>query len=135
MEQMNFHKQKLYSLIFAGAALIALFLPWVSINLGMFGGGSVNGFRSWGILSFLGVLGVAAACLLGNKTLPFDDTFKKVALGSFAAIALGALIFFIRLSDGFGASSGFGLWLALIAGIAGVVWVLGKVNLPDIKKP
>jgi len=134
MEQMNFHKQKLYSLIFAGVALIALFLPWVSISMGIFGGGSANGFRSWGILSFIGVLGVAAACFLGNKTLPFDDTFKKVALGSFGAIALGALIFFIRLSDGFGASAGFGLWITLVAGIVGLVWVLGKINLPDINK-
>ena len=136
MEQMNFHKQKLYSLIFAGVALIALFLPWVSISLGIFGGGSVNGFRSWGILSFFGVLGVAAACFLGNKALPFDDTFKKVALASFGAIALGALIFFLRIGDTLGtASSGFGLWVTLIVGVVGIVWVLGKVNLPDIKKP
>jgi hypothetical protein len=131
MEKMNFHKQKLYSLIFAGVALIAIFLPWFS--LGFFG--SVNGFRSWGMLSFFGTLGVAAACLLGDKALPFDDTFKKVALASFGAIVLGALIFFIKLSDGFGSSSGFGLWLTLIAGIAGLVWVLGKIKLPDIKKP
>jgi len=133
--QFNFHKQKLYSLIFAGIALIALFLPWVSISLGIFGGGTVNGFRSWGILSFIGVLGVAAACFLGNNALPFDETFKKVALASFAAIAVGALIFFLRLSNAtLGASSGFGLWLTLIAGVVGVIWVLGKISLPDIKK-
>lgn len=131
MEKMNFHKQKLYSLIFAGVALIGLFLPWIS--LGFFG--SYNGFHGWGYLSFIGVIGVAAACLLGDKVLPFDETFKKVALGSFGAIALGALIFFIELSNGLGGGSAFGLWLTLITGIVGLIWVLGKINLPDIKKP
>lgn len=134
MEQI--HKQKLYCLIFAGVALIAIFLPWLSISLGIFGGGSVNGFRSWGMLSFFGVIGVAVASLMGDKALPFDDTFKKVALGSFGAIALGALIFFLRISsEGLGVgSAGFGLWIALIAGVLGLVWVLGKINLPDINK-
>lgn len=131
MEQVNLHKQKLYSLIIAGIAFIALFLPWIS--LGFFG--SANGLRSWGLLSLLGVVGVVAACLMGNKTLPFDDTFKKVALASFGAIALGALIFFIRLSSiGLGAT-GFGIWLCLIAGVLGVLWVMGIVKLPDAKKP
>ncbi|MCG2617991.1 hypothetical protein LZZ85_27055 [Terrimonas sp. NA20] len=136
MDQLNFHKQKLYCLIIAGVALIAIFLPWFSMSMGIFGGISVNGFRSWGILSFFGVAGVAAASLLGDKTLPFDETFKKVALGSFAAIALGALIFFLRMTaEGLSiGSAGFGLYLTLIAGALGLVWVLGKINLPDIKK-
>lgn len=134
MEQI--HKQKLYSLIFAGVALIAIFLPWVSFSFGILGGGSANGFRDWGMLSFFGVIGVVAACFLGDKALPFDDTFKKVALGSFGAIALGALIFMLRLTtNGLSIGDvGFGLWIALLAGALGLVWVLGKVNLPDINK-
>jgi hypothetical protein len=122
------HKQKLYSLIFAAAALIGMFLPWFS--LGFFG--SVNGFHGWGILSFLGILGVGAACFLGgDKLLPFDETFKKVALGSFGAIILGALIFLIQIEF----HAGFGIWLTIIAGVLGLVWVLGKISLPDVKKP
>jgi len=140
MEQLNFHKQKLYSLIIAGVALISLILPWVSFSFGGFGGGSANGFRSWGILSFLGVVGVAAASFLGDKAKEFDETFKKVAMASFGAIALGALIFFLRLSSaggGFGSAvgAGLGLWLCLIAGVIGLLWVFGKIKLPDIKKP
>lgn len=140
MEQMNFHKQKLYSLIIAGVALISLILPWISFSFGGFGGGSANGFRSWGILSFLGVVGVAIASFLGDKSKVFDETFRKVALISFGAIGLGALIFFLRISSvggGFGSAvgAGFGLWLCLIAGVVGVVWVLGLIKLPDIKKP
>jgi len=132
MDQMNFHKQKLYALIIAGIAFISLFLPWVS--MGMFG--SVNGFRSWGLLSFLGVVGVIVSCFMGDKSIPFDDTFKKVAMGSFAGIAVGALIYYFNLGSGFiRLDSGFGLWLCLIAGILGLLWVIGLVKLPDNKKP
>jgi hypothetical protein len=139
MEQMNFHKQKLYSLIIAGVALVSLLLPWVSISFG-FAGGSFNGFRGWGILSLFGIIGIAASCFMGNKALPFDDTFKKVALGSFAAIGLGALLFFLRLSSAFGGgfggvSAGIGLWICLVAGVLGIVFLLGIVKLPDPKKP
>ena len=139
MEQMNFHKQKLYSLIVAGVALIAMLLPWLSISFGALGGGSANGFRSWGILSLIGIAGVAAACLMGDKTKEFDELYKKVAMGSFGAIAAGALIFFLRISSfggGFGGvGSGFGLWLCFLAGLAGLGWVLGLIKLPNNKKP
>mgnify|MGYP001198442372 FL=1 len=139
MEQLNFHKQKLYSLIVAGVALIAIILPWLTFSFGGFGGGSANGLRSWGLLSVLGVGGVAVACFMGDKTKEFDATFKKVAMGSFGAIALGALLFFIRIGSaggGFGvAKSGLGLWLCLIAGLAGLGWVMGLIKLPDNKKP
>ena len=139
MEQMNFHKQKLYSIIVAGVALIAMILPWVSISLGAFGGGSANGFRGWGILSLLGIAGVAVACLMGDKSKEFDEMYKKVVMGSFGAIAAGALIFFLRISSfggGFGGvGSGFGLWLCLLAGLTGLGWGLGLIKLPNNKKP
>src|ERR1044071_1511319 len=82
------HKQRLYSLIIAGVALITLFLPWISFSFG-FGSSSVNGLRSWGMLSLLGVALVAVACFMGNKEMPFDATFKNVATAGFGAIALG----------------------------------------------
>lgn len=128
MEQMNLHKQKLYSLIVAGVALIALLLPWMKIIYY-----SANGMRSWGLLSFLGVIGVAVACFMGNKALAFDDTTKKIAMASFGAIALGALIFFFNISGA--GVTGFGLWLCLIAGLAGLAWTMGLIKLPDDKKP
>lgn len=139
MENLNFHKQKLYSLIVAGVALVSLILPWISISFGGFGS-SANGFRSWGLLSFLGVIGVAVACFIGDKTKEFDDMYKKVAMGSFGAIAAGALLFFLRLSSiggglGSAVKSGIGLWICLVAGGAGLAWVLGLIKLPDSKKP
>jgi len=140
MEQINsMHKRRLYSLIIAGATLIALILPWASFSFGGFGGGSVNGFRSWGLLSLAGVAGAAIASFMGDQKTDFDETFKKVALGSFAAIAAGALIFFIRLNSiggplSGGISAGIGLWLALALGVVGVLWTMGIVKLPDINK-
>ena len=131
MEQLNFHKRKLYSLIVAGVALISLILPWISISFGGFGGSSVNGFRSWGLLSFLGIIGIAVTCLMGDKTKDFDDNFKKIAMASFGAIGLGALIFFLRLNSfgGLGVvSTGIGLWICLIAGVAGLAWVAGLIK-------
>jgi hypothetical protein len=127
-------KQKLYSLIVAGVALISIFLPWITIKLGMFGNNSVNGLRSWGILSLLSVGVVAAACFMGDKSKEFDSNTKKIALGGFGGIAAGALLFFIRKSSYGGVmndavGTGFGLWLCLLAGIAGLAWVYGLIKL------
>lgn len=38
--------------------LVSLFLPWYGWDLGPFGSDSVDGFASWGWLTFLGLLGV-----------------------------------------------------------------------------
>ena len=138
MEQMNFGKQKLYSLIVAGIALVAIILPWVTISFGGFGGGSVNGFHSWGLLSVLGVGAVVASCFMGDKSKEFDANTKKIAMAGFGGIALGALLFFLRISSfGGGVSSavhaGIGLWICLIAGAAGLAWIFGLIKLPDNK--
>jgi hypothetical protein len=149
MENVNLHKQKLYALALAALSLIAIILPWqtftLAFNLGGFGGfggggsGSVNGFRGWGWLSLIGVIAVVVASLMGDKTKTFDDTFKKVALAGFGAIALGAIIFMIRVmsvgGQGFKTSPGFGLFICLIAGVAGLAWVAGLIKLPENKPP
>ena len=77
MENLGFHKSKLYSLILAGVALISLLLPWISVSAGGFGGASKNGFGGWGLLVLLGIGAVAAACFMGNKALGFDDRFIR----------------------------------------------------------
>ena len=140
MENLNLHKQKLYSLIIAGVALISLFLNWITISFGGYSGGGSNGLKSWGLLSLIGVGTVIAACFMADKTKEFDANTKKIAMGGFGAIALGALLFFLRLNSlGGGISSavksGLGLWLCLAAGLAGLAWVFGLVKIPDNKKP
>ena len=135
---MNFHKQKLYALILAGVGLISLLLPWLT-----FGGFTIrNGFSSWGILSLLGIGGVVLASFMGDKTKPYDETFKKLALASFGAIALGGLLtFFTKGSAGgrgmfaISANVGFGVWLAIFVGLAGLGWITGIIKLPPPNPP
>ena len=138
MEQLNLHKQKLYALIAAGVGVISMFLPWWKIS---FGGGfgfsmpsaSVNGMQGIGIIAFLGFAGAAVLCFLGDKTKPFDGQFKLIAAACFAGAALIALIRFLNQTR----FTSFGLYLAIIAGIAGavIVYVLKPEQLESKKPP
>lgn len=129
----GFHKQKLYALIIAAVGVIACILPWWS-----FGGGSVygfsvpsvtvNGLHELGILAFLGFIGAGILCFVGGaKEKPFEGQFKMLTAGAFGVAALITLIQFIRVSSG----TSFGIWLSLLAGIAGavVVYVLKPEQL------
>jgi hypothetical protein len=124
MEQMNLHKQKLYALIIAVVGVIAVLLPWWSSPSVEFfgqriGGVSINGLRDLGIISFLGFLAAGGTCFLGDRTKAFEGQNKLLTAGCFAAAALFTLIQFARASS----STAIGIWLSLIAGIAGVVVV------------
>jgi hypothetical protein len=137
MENLGFHKSKLYSLILAGVALISMLLPWISVSAGGFGGGSKNGFGGWGLLALLGIAAVAASCFMGDKSKGYDDMGKKIALGGFGAIAAGAVIYLIRvltMGGGYGGmikvSPGLGLFLGLAAGAIGLLLLLGIVKMP-----
>src|SRR5688572_23985207 len=113
MEQMNFHKQKLYALIVAGAALIALLLPWAKASYQGITYGSQNGLKGEGLITLLGVVAVIVACFMGDKAKSFEGNFKNIALGGFAAILAGAVIVFISLGGkgAVGVKAGIGLWL------------------------
>src|SRR5258708_6289509 len=119
MEQMNFHKQKLYALIAAGVGLIACFLPWWKTpTIYGFGGYSINGLHDLGIISFLGFIAAGVVTfVMGDKTKPFEGQQKMIAAACFAGAALFALIQFLRATQ----FTSFGLYLALLAGIAGAV--------------
>jgi len=135
MEQMNFHKQKLYSLIAAGAALIALLLPWISIEFFTVSQ-SWNGLRKWGILSLVGVGGVIALSFAGNKSEDYTAEYKKYMMIAFGAVASGALLFFLRKSSVVGGvndlvKTGIGLWLCLIAGLAGLALNYGLIKIEN----
>ena len=102
---------------------------------------SANGFRSWGILSFFGIIGVVALSFLSDKTLPYDAQTKKYVTGAFAAIGLGALVFWLASQTGgdtygiIGAGSGIGLWICLASGVFGVLMMMGIVKLGNDGKP
>lgn len=135
MENLNFHKQKLYSLIVAGAALIAMILPWAKVSYRGITAGSANGFHGEGLITLLGIAAVATACFMGDKMKAFEGNFKNIALGGFAAIIAGAVIAFINISGkgGMGVKAGLGLWLAIAAGAVGLLFILGVIKAPDNK--
>ena len=55
MQQIKLHQKKLFSLIEAGLAFIALLLSWTIENNYVTGqASSQNGFHSWGFLTLLG---------------------------------------------------------------------------------
>lgn len=128
------NKQRLYSLIGAGAGLISLILPWRTL-----GGFTVaNGFNGLGIIALLGVVGVAVATFMGDKTKPYEGQTKQIAMGSFGAIALGGLLTLLtKASIGGGikmsTSPGIGLFLALAVGVLGILFIMGIVKIPDNK--
>ena len=129
MEQLNFHRQKLYSLVIAGIALISLLLPWQTFSLGFLGGGSVNGFHGWGLLALLGVIAVAAISWMGIKSAAYDDNQKKIVMGGFGAIAVGALLTLLTMNQLL--KGGIGLWIGMIAGAAGLALMLGFIKIPE----
>jgi hypothetical protein len=138
MEQMNFHKKKLYALIIAGVALVALLLPWLTVDL-LGASQSWNGLRKWGILSLFGVLGVGLLAFPGNKAEDYTSDFKKYTMIAFGAIALGALLFYLRKNATSGGlfaevfKTGIGLWICLAAGVAGLLLIYGLIKVPEKK--
>lgn len=155
MQQINLHQRKLFALIEAALALVAMLLTWTNEKNYLNGQtASQNGFNSWGYLTLIGILGViVVSILMGDKTKEYDKNGKNIAMGSFGLIALGAIIYFIALNsaekdvireqqqqlqqlgyqlqtgaESYSASPGPGLWMALTAGIIGVAWVAGILD-------
>ena len=138
MEQLNFHKQKLYALIIALVALISLLLPWLTLPFG----GSLNGFRGVGLLSLLGIGAVAALSFMGDKSKEYDTNSKKLVMGGFGAIAIGSILFLLTKNSTYGGGilgsilkPGIGLWLCIIAGLAGLALLSGIIKLSENKPP
>jgi hypothetical protein len=117
----------------AGAGLLAIgsFMPWVSVNVGMFGSISVNGMDGDGVLTLFA--GVAAGvllllgALLGQKVLLL---LGAIAGGGGGAVALYDLININNeisaFDDGMvSAQPGAGLFVCLTGGV--VALVLGIV--------
>ena len=140
MSPLNFHKQKLVALIAAVLALISLILPWVSFNfLGYTS--SINGFRSWGILSLLGAVGVVALTFMSDKITSYEQPFKNYVLICFAAIVVGALLFLLRKNSMAGGvlgedivHTGIGLWICLLAGLGGLAVTYGLIKVSNNQK-
>lgn len=136
MDNLGLHKQKLYAVIAAGVAFISLLLPWATVSFGGYGSNSVNGFHGEGFITLLGAGAVIAAAFLGDKAKAYEGNFRNIALGGFGAIIAGAVIAFINVSSkGRGViKPGFGIYIAILVGVAGLLFLLGIIKVPDNKK-
>src|SRR5689334_2915365 len=117
---MNFQtmsKQRKLILIAAAVGVIAMFLPWWSIDMG-FVGGSVSGMHGEGIVVFLAFVGAIVLCVMGDqtKTLSRQNWMLTLIAGGLAAL-ITLITFFNAPPLG---DRGFGLYIALLAAI-GVV--------------
>lgn len=117
MDALNFHKQKLLALIAGVVGLISCFLPWWQLSFF----GAVNGLHGIGIVVFLSYLGAVGCCFAEEKSKPFRGQLKLIAAGCFALAAVFTVVQFGRASPFL--TTSIGLWLALLAGIAGAVVV------------
>lgn len=122
---MNFQtmsKQRKAILIAAAVGIVSMFLPWISISLGVFGGGSINGMHGSGILVFLCFVVAGVLAYTGDQTTNLPQTSWMITL---VAGAIAALIMVINFFDasGSGGSSflGVGFYGDLLASIAVVV--------------
>ena len=73
---------------------------------------------------------------MGNKAETYTAEFKNYVMIAFAAIAVGALLFFLRKNSVVGGiddlvSTGIGLWICLIAGLAGLAFNYGLIKIAD----
>ena len=115
---MNFQemsKQRKMILIAAAVGVIAMFLPWWSVSLGIFGGGSVNGMHNEGIIVFLCFLAAAVLSVMGDQTKNLDQENWMLTLIAGGLATLITLITFLNappIGD-----RGIGLFLALAAAI------------------
>ncbi|UKN01672.1 hypothetical protein K6119_18270 [Paracrocinitomix mangrovi] len=115
------HKQRMLIVGGGALAIVAAFLPWISISF--FGmtvrasGISAGLYDGWIVLG-LGAAVAGLAFTQGDRNAELDATQKKTIAGMGGAI-VGYMLFFmfVRAQGGFGAL-GIGVYIALLSGIA-----------------
>ncbi|THU36026.1 hypothetical protein FAM09_21810 [Niastella caeni] len=124
---MNFllmHKQRRFILILAAIGIIAVFLPWVTVG-GIFGDSlNANGFNGTGIVVFLSLVAVAVIALMGDQKKAEERNMWMITLMAGFIALLFAIIKYSQISgSAFGiVSAGYGLWIALAASLAVIVF-------------
>lgn len=109
-------KQRKMMLIAAAVGIVSMFLPWVSISFGPFGGGSVNGMHGSGIVVFLCFVAAGVLAYMGSQTANLNQTNWMLAL---IAGGTATLIMVINFFDASGSGLlSIGFYGALIAAIA-----------------
>lgn len=120
-------KNRLYILISAGVAILGSLLPWASLNAGSFGSYSVNGYQGDGwFVIIAAIVSIVLACLNNmNKAMSKGFSIGVIVAGAIATLVTLNSLFnvnkYMSNFGGYGISIGFGLILAILAGIALVV--------------
>ena len=136
------HKQRVFSLVFAGIIFFAMMLPWIVVNyggIGNLGGGrlSYNGFELRSFLTFIGMLGVVICSLSGDKSSRLKKNLKLTAGISFCVALTGTLIVLWEVKgnkEGFGIRPGIGLWISILAGVTGLLLILKSYKKASLRK-
>lgn len=126
---MNFalmSKQRKFILIAAAIGVISVFLPWLTVSVGIIGmSESTNGFHGTGVIVFLAFLSAGILVLRGEQEKALASTMWLVTLctGAIALLFAGINLLNALNSGGMGlaeAGPGFGIWIALAASIVAV---------------
>lgn len=129
MSQGQFDKQKTYSLILGSLALVGMILPWAKVSfLGY--SSSANGFHGEGFITLLGIGAVAAAVFMNGQNNVYDKNGRMISMGGFIGIIAGAVIAFISIMGKTGIGVGIGLIISLVAGVLGLLILMGKITPP-----
>lgn len=113
MDFSTLHKQRKFVLVAAAVGTISCFLPWASA----LGFTVANGLHGKGILVFMAFIAAGVISLLGKTTDAFDKAMWMAVLIAGAIALLFTVLFMTDISGAFGASIGFGLWIALLSSI------------------
>lgn len=125
-------KQRKFVLIAAAVGIIAMFLPWISFSISLFGASQntqgYNGMRGIGILVFLCFIVSGAIAYLGDQAKNLDKNRWGIVLVAGALALLCILGFYFNKSGGSGIAvthAASGLYIAAIAAIG----ILGSAYL------
>ena len=118
---MNFetmNKQRKFVLITAGAGIISIFLPWITVSVLGFTQ-SENGMHGIGVLIFICFLTSAGLAYLGDQTKNLDKSSWGIVLAAGAIALISTISFYFKASDSIMGSSlvGFGLYIGGLAAI------------------
>jgi hypothetical protein len=123
------HKQRMLSLVIAGAALIFMLLPWWTLK-SEFLNVSVNGLRGVGLISVIGIVLAIIMALVGDRSKPYIGKSQvTLAMISSGLIMMGALLNALISWDKDSGTMGIGTWLTLVAGLVGLSIASGLVKM------
>lgn len=113
----GFNKQRLFILIAAGVGVIATFLPWAKVSLFGFSE-SALGLSTGGWISLLFYAGAGTMAFLGDKAVALEKQKMTLVLVLGALGVLFTLFKIIQIGSESMISASFGVFLALLAGLA-----------------